>query len=189
MDFKELTKLRNSNDEKIVFAIDKEFRPFLMKIIKSVLKTYSYMPESPESFYWLFMTKIPKLLRDMAPKALTNFDNVLASYCRIFTKNHSRIWFAKTHQILNRAQHYDETIHTHFVQKMSDSFIAPEEEVESNVTFEKILPKLHRADQKIFRLYFIEGKSYREVAMILGISVYATDKKIKKLIVLIKKII
>lgn len=51
MDLKELTKLRNSSDEKIVFVIDKVYRPYLMKIIKSVLETYSYMPESPESFY------------------------------------------------------------------------------------------------------------------------------------------
>lgn len=186
MDLKELTKLRNSSDEKIVFVIDKVYRPYLMKIIKSVLETYSYMPESPESFYWLFLTKVPAILRDVKIQVLHDFDKIIAYYCRIFTKNHSRVWFAKAHQVLNRSCEFNDALQNSLVSKMEDG---GNEEEESKLTFEHILPKLKKSDQKIFRLYFIEGKSYREIAMLFGISIYAADKKIKKLIILIKKII
>lgn len=96
------------NKNKLVFAIDFEFRELLTSICKEQIYAYKGLPIQWEDIYNSFLSEVHIFAKQYNPKSCTTFRVFIATKCKFFAKNMCKKYSLKNHLVMNTYVEFDD---------------------------------------------------------------------------------
>lgn len=159
--------LKNASKNKQLFMMNRDYHNYLKTIIKNALSRYSWVPETEDDIYWLFMFEVPALIKEFQGQEEKEFIKFIGSRCKFFALNHCKTMQTHHYVILNNSISLDDTILSNQMEEELVLHDSIEEEIKTiDVT------SLDETELVIYRMFFLEQMQMKDIAKIINISRY-----------------
>lgn len=152
------------NKNKLVFAIDFEFRELLTSICKEQIYAYKGLPIQWEDIYNSFLSEVHIFAKQYNSKSCTTFRVFIATKCKFFAKNMCKKYSLKNHLVMNTYVEFDDAKYG-----VNDNTAIEAQETIDISTF-------NRRELLYFKYRYLQDLSIEDTCKKIGISRYKAEK-------------